>query len=475
MHCVEYKFRKAVTGMISLNSRVLVAVSGGPDSIVLLHLFKKLSLENPNIKLAIAHLNHLSRGEDSNKDSVFVVELGKKTKLDTFVEAIDVSLLRKNTNTSFQESARLIRYDFLRRIFSQWKGDLIALGHNADDQAETVLINLLRGSGLLGLTGIRAQRDIFIRPLHGCFRSEIDDYIHAHDLKYCSDETNFENKYLRNKVRLELIPFLELYNPKIKSILTVTSAILTDDEDYLVKQVDEKLIEVDFRYCENSYTSLDIKLLNSQHPAMQKRLVRHAIFISKGNLRSISVRHILEILRLVKCGVSSKEIHLPNDLVALFVDGKLTFCNKSYVEKVVKKKSSVVTLSARINVPGFTDIGFRGLGFNVSFLSVDDFREFSLSPNIAYFDYHKTGPNLKMRLFRPGDNFIPLGMKGRKKIKSFFIDEKIDQDERKLIPFLTTENDFIIWIYEKRIGENYRVTDKTSVIVKIEGVMQPAL
>ena len=475
MHCVEYKFRKAVTDMISLNSRVLVAVSGGPDSIVLLHLFKKLSLENPNIKLAIAHLNHLSRGEDSNKDSVFVVELGKKTKLDTFVEAIDVSLLRKNTNTSFQESARLIRYDFLRRIFSQWKGNLIALGHNADDQAETVLINLLRGSGLLGLTGIRAQRDIFIRPLHGCFRSEIDDYIHAHDLKYCSDETNFENKYLRNKVRLELIPFLELYNPKIKSILTVTSAILTDDEDYLVKQVDEKLIEVDFRYCENSYTSLDIKLLNSQHPAMQKRLVRHAIFISKGNLRSISVRHILEILRLVKCGVSSKEIHLPNGLVALFVDGKLTFCNKSYVEKVVKKKSSVVTLSARINVPGFTDIGFRGLGFNVSFLSVDDFREFSLSPNIAYFDYHKTGPNLKMRLFRPGDNFIPLGMKGRKKIKSFFIDEKIDQDERKLIPFLTTENDFIIWIYEKRIGENYRVTDKTSVIVKIEGVMQPAL
>jgi tRNA(Ile)-lysidine synthase len=475
MHCVEYKFRKAVTDMISLNSRVLVAVSGGPDSIVLLHLFKKLSLENPNIKLAIAHLNHLSRGEDSNKDSVFVVELGKKTKLDTFVEAIDVSLLRKNTNTSFQESARLIRYDFLRRIFSQWKGDLIALGHNADDQAETVLINLLRGSGLLGLTGIPAQRDIFIRPLHGCFRSEIDDYIHAHDLKYCSDETNFENKYLRNKVRLELIPFLELYNPKIKSILTVTSAILTDDEDYLVKQVDEKLIEVDFRYCENSYTSLDIKLLNSQHPAMQKRLVRHAIFISKGNLRSISVRHILEILRLVKCGVSSKEIHLPNGLVALFVDGKLTFCNKSYVEKVVKKKSSVVTLSARINVPGFTDIGFRGLGFNVSFLSVDDFREFSLSPNIAYFDYHKTGPNLKMRLFRPGDNFIPLGMKGRKKIKSFFIDEKIDQDERKLIPFLTTENDFIIWIYEKRIGENYRVTDKTSVIVKIEGVMQPAL
>jgi len=472
MHCVEYKFRKAVKGMISLGGRVLVAVSGGPDSVVLLHLFKKISLENSNIKLAIAHLNHLSRGEDSNKDSVFVVELGKKIKLDIFVEEIDVSLLRKNINTSFQESARLIRYDFLRRTFNKWKGDLIALGHNADDQAETVLINLLRGSGLLGLTGIRAQRDIFIRPLHGCFRSEIDDYIYVHDLKYRSDETNFESKYLRNKVRLELIPYLELYNPKIKSALTVTSAILTDDEDYLVKQVEGKLIEVDFRCGENNYTSLDIKLLNSQHPAMQKRLVRHAIFIAKGNLRSISVRHILEILRLIKCGVGSKEIHLPGNLGAFFKGGKLTFCNNAYGKKVVKKTSSEVTLSARINIPGFTDIGFRGLGFNVSLLSIENFREFSSSPSIAYFDYHKTGPSLKMRLFRPGDRFIPLGMKGRKKIKSFFIDEKIALDERKLIPFLTTENDFIIWVYEKRIGENYRVTDKTSKVIKIEGVMQ---
>jgi tRNA(Ile)-lysidine synthase len=458
--------------MVSLSSRVLIAVSGGPDSVVLLHLFKKLSLENSNIKLAIAHLNHLSRGEDSNKDSVFVVELGKKIKLETFVEEIDVSLLRKNINTSFQESARLIRYDFLRRIFSKWKGDLIALGHNADDQAETVLINLLRGSGLLGLTGIRAQRDIFIRPLLDCFRSEIDDYIYVHNLNYCSDETNFESKYLRNKVRLKLIPFLEFYNPKIKSALTVTSALLTDDEDYLVKQVEEKLNEVDFRCCENSFTSLDIKLLNSQHPAIQKRLIRHAIFIAKGNLRSISARHILDILRLVKSGVCSKEIHLPGDLVAFFNVGKLTFCNNAYVKKIVAKISSEVAFSARINIPGFTDIRFRGLGFNVRLISIENFREFSSSPNIAYFDYDKTGPNLKIRFFRPGDRFIPLGMKGRKKIKSFFIDEKIAQDERKLIPFLTTESDFIIWVYEKRIAENYRVTDKTSEIIRIEGVQQ---
>ena len=410
MHCVEYKFRRAVKGLNLLGSRVLVAVSGGPDSVVLLHLFKKISLETSGVKLAIAHLNHLSRGESSNNDSVFVAELGKSIKLDTFVEEIDVPLLRKNINSSFQESARIIRYDFLRRISNKWKGDLIALGHNADDHAETVLINLLRGSGLLGLTGIRAQRDIFIRPLHGCFRSEINDYISVHDLKYCSDETNFENKYLRNKIRLELIPYLETYNPKIKSALTVTSAILTDDEDYLVKQVEAKLIEVDFRCGENSYTSLDIKLLNSQHPAMQKRLVRHSIFIAKGNLRSISVRHILEILRLVKYGIGSKEVHLPGDLVAFFIDGKLTFCKKSYDKNAEKKTTSEITLSARINVPGFTDTGFRGLGFNVSLFSINSFREFSSSPNIAYFDYHKTGPNLKMRFFRPGDRFIPLGM-----------------------------------------------------------------
>ena len=166
MHSVEEKFKKAMSRMISSERRILVAVSGGPDSVVLLHLLNKYQLEASNLTLAIAHLNHLSRGMDSKKDSDFVVRLGRALKIETFVENVDVALLGDKMKTSFQESARSIRHDFLKRTLDKWGGDLIALGHNSDDQAETFLINLLRGSGLRGLTGTRSRRGDFIRPLH---------------------------------------------------------------------------------------------------------------------------------------------------------------------------------------------------------------------------------------------------------------------------------------------------------------------
>ena len=209
MHSVEQKFQIAMSQMVFSENRILVAVSGGPDSVVLLHLLNKYKLEVSNLTLAIAHLNHLSRGVDSNKDSDFVVRLGRTLKIETFVESVDVALLGDKMKTSFQESARIVRHDFLRKVSDKWGGDLIALGHNSDDQAETFLINLLRGSGLRGLTGTRSRRGDFIRPLHNCSRSEIEDYISAQGLEFRLDKSNVENYYLRNKIRLDLIPFLE--------------------------------------------------------------------------------------------------------------------------------------------------------------------------------------------------------------------------------------------------------------------------
>ena len=150
MYPVERKFQKVMSQVMPSETRVLVAVSGGPDSVVLLHLLNKYKIELSSCALAIAHLNHLSRGVDSNKDSDFVVGLGKALGIETFVEDVDVALLSSKKKTSFQEFARIIRYDFLERISKKWCADLIALGHNSDDQAETFLINLLRGSGLRG-------------------------------------------------------------------------------------------------------------------------------------------------------------------------------------------------------------------------------------------------------------------------------------------------------------------------------------
>ena len=469
MYPVERKFQKVMSQVMPSETRVLVAVSGGPDSVVLLHLLNKYKIVSSNRALAIAHLNHMSRGVDSNKDSDFVVGLGKALGIETFVEDVDVALLSSKKNASFQEFARIIRYDFLERISKKWCADLIALGHNSDDQAETFLINLLRGSGLRGLTGTRSRMGNYIRPLCDCSRYEIENYISTQGLQFRLDNSNQEKYYLRNKIRLDLIPTLELYNPNIKNSLVSTSRLLADDEDYMEKKVEMAMAQVEFVAKDDSFASLDVNLFNSQHPALQKRLIRQAILATKGDLRSISVCHVLKIIQMMKLDNGVKEIHLPGFLTAASDKGKLFVRKRHRCDFIEDEFFSGDFVSKDIKVPGTTEIGFRGLCFNTKLVSKKDIDFYSTNSNKAYLDYDKTGSYIKMRVFRPGDRFVPLGMKGTKKLKSFFIDEKVPRNQRKSIPLLTSINDDIIWVYEKRIGENYRVTDKSTRIMVIEG------
>ena len=471
MHSVEQKFQIAMSQMVFSENRILVAVSGGPDSVVLLHLLNEYKIELSTCALAIAHLNHLSRGVDSNKDSDFVVGLGKGLGVETFVEDVDVALLSSKKKTSFQESARIIRYEFLERISKKWNANLIALGHNSDDQAETFLINLLRGSGLRGLTGIRSRRGDYIRPLRDCSRYEIENYISTQGLQFRLDSSNQEKYYLRNKIRLDLIPTLESYNSNIKNSLVSTSGLLADDEDYIEKKVEMAMPQVGFDVKDDDFASLDVNLFNSQHPALQKRLIRQAILVAKGDLRSISVRHVLKIIQMMKLENGVKEIHLPGFLTAVCDKGKLFVRKRHNCDFVEDEFFSGDFESKGINVPGTTEIGFRGLCLNTKLVSTKDIDFYSTNSNKAYFDYDKTGSDIKVRVFRPGDRFVPLGMKGTKKLKAFFIDEKIPRDQRKSIPLITSINDDIIWVYEKRIGERYRVTDKSTRVMVVEGTM----
>ncbi len=455
--------------MFSSGDRILVAVSGGQDSVVMLHLLNQLKLEVEDFTIAIAHLNHLARGEDSHNDAGFVRKLGEQLGLETFVEEIDVSALCRKGDSSFQETARNVRYDFLNRTLGEWNGNIISLGHNADDQAETMLINLLRGSGLLGLTGIPSKRGRLIRPLHECFRNEIEEYSKHHNLEFCTDGTNHEKNYLRNRVRLELLPILERYNPKIKSSLNETSRLLRDDENYLEGQVEQIFALARIDLGELEQFALKVDIIRSQHPAMQKRLVRHAISGVKGDLRSISARHVSDILQLISYSKGSKELHLPGGLTAFYAGGILSFCKNFLPKDGILSNEEGESLLTNIDIPGC--INFENIGLRITAkLVTNHFKsQYSNRPNRAYLDYDKTGAQIRVRFFRPGDRFVPLGMKGSKKLKSFFIDEKVPQNERKLVPILTSQDDDIIWVYEKRIAENYRVTDKTRRVLLVEG------
>lgn len=467
---IEYKFYQTMSQMISGDNKILAAISGGIDSTVMLSLLYNYKLKHSNFSLAIAHLNHLSRGEDSYLDAVFVRELGEKLNLETFIEEIDIKKLYLNKKTSFQETARNARHAFLNRVLTKWEGDIIAFGHNADDQAETLLINILRGSGLRGLTGTLAKNNNFFRPLYNSYRSEIKVYADKFNIEYCSDFTNFKTNYLRNKVRHELIPLLESYNPQIKSSLIENSRLLAGDDDCLQEQV-QRIMDSSDGLGEglSGFPSLNIKIIKKQHPALQKRLIRQAIFLIKGNLRSISSQHVLSIIDLINSPVGTKSFHLPGCISAICDGRELSFCKTPLNNEDIDNNSEVVNLSIDLNVPGYTILESSGLRIKAELLFHDKAYNDFYNPNRAYLDYAKTGSKLKVRFFRPGDRFVPLGMKGSKKLKTFFIDEKVPRKQRLTVPILTAKNEDIIWVYEKRISEKYRITDKTSKILLLEG------
>jgi tRNA(Ile)-lysidine synthase len=471
MEPIISKVMRAVGRMVSPGDRIVAAVSGGADSVVMLHLLKEMMVNTPPFELAIAHLNHLTRGEDSREDAAFVARLGEKLDLETFIEEIDVGAEKKRMKTSFQEAARIVRYAFLERTLKKWGGTWIALGHTADDQVETVLMNLLRGSGTRGLSGMPQQRDNLIRPLHECFRHEVEAYINRCGLVFRSDTTNQSDDYLRNRVRRELIPLLESYNPQVKSTLIETSRIVHDDEECLQGLVDRLYAGVKVETMENGLLALDVGAINAQHPALQKRLVRQAIREVKGDLRRIGARHIQDLLMLFDAATSGKKIHLPGGLAAICTGKSVIFYETPLEENDISPEGQESS-PVEVKVPGLTEIGVAGLKLHAELMSPEDFYTRSFGSRQACLDFDKTGPIIQTRFFRPGDRFIPLGMKKSKKLKSFFIDEKIPRAERKLVPLLTTGDGDIIWVYAQRIAETYRVTDATRNILLVEGVTQ---
>jgi tRNA(Ile)-lysidine synthase len=462
------KARVAISRMISSGDKVLVAVSGGPDSVCLLYLLKEMQ-ESFRFDLSIAHMDHMARGEESTGDARFVEELGKKLGLPTFVERMDVRKEKENLKTSFQEAGRILRYRFFESTLQRTGATRLALGHTADDQVETFLLNLLRGSGLKGLAGMPQTRGAVIRPLIDCTRTEVEIYLASKNLAYRVDASNAGNKYLRNRIRHELLPVLKTFNPKIASNLQETAKLIRDDDQCLEDQARFLYLEMANPLAQGAGVELDREKFNQQSPAYQKRLVRQAICQVQGDLRRITAKHIQNIIELFDDSRVGNEIHLPGQLVAIGGYEGVRF-RKSTGSRSRDVHNGIAGLnSTELLIPGDTPIGDTGLNLHTKFLASNDWKEPEMSSDRAFLDFDKTGPSIQARFFMPGDRFVPLGMTGRKKLKSFFIDEKIPREQRDSIPILTTGKGDIIWVYGKRISENFRVTEKTRKILFIEG------
>lgn len=441
---------------------ILVAVSGGIDSVSLLDVLFKLKEKLLIKKLSVAHFNHKLRNEESKRDEVFVKNLAESYKLDFFTEESNIKELSKSSKLSVQESARNYRLDFLERIAVKSNSNYIATGHNSDDLAETSLMWLFRGTSLDGIKGIPVRRGKFIRPLLLTSRKDIKEYVSNNKLLYVEDSSNSKNDYTRNYIRNSLFPIIEenIYKNAKENISKFANSI-KDDVDYLEK--------ITARY-EKKYVKdvlfgkiIDLNSFSKIHISIQKRLIKNMIrYISNNETKNISSTHINDIIKLGTLSSSgSKSINLPNDLTASRIYKNLKISKTSKIS--VPPKSEY-----ELNFPGVTVIDEYALTITCSVLpGGKEIENYNLSKKgFAYFDLEKIKFPLKIRLAEHGDKFCPLGTIGEQKLSDFFIDKKIPADIRWITPVIVAEKD-IIWLLSHRINENYKVSYSSKNVLQI--------
>ncbi len=440
--------------MIRRGDLVVIAVSGGADSVCLLDVLHDLK-DDLGIKLIVAHFNHgLRPGEDEN-ETQHVEYLAASLYLPFETEKVGHSFVGENG--SLEERLRTVRYQFLEQVKEKHSAHKIAMGHTLNDQAETVLMRLLRGSGPSGLAGIPPFRgDGIIRPLIEISRGEIESYLSKKRLKYMTDSSNSETKYLRNRIRLELLPELKRYQPRIVELLGQTAEIMRIDDEWLAANArswaEEKLKEKDKKI----YIPLPAFKMLSQ--ALKNRVIREALRRTGGNLRGINLRHIAAVNHVALGKRSQAHVDLPNGLIAKRIYERLVF--------TVTRDRQDGGVCYFLKGPGIYELETLGCTASLEEMENTELPDMGGSSWSAFFNADLINYPLIIRNFREGDRFVPFGMKGHKKLKDFFIDLKIPSETRGRIPILACRND-IVWVCGLRIDNRFKVTPETKKVLKI--------
>lgn len=444
--------------LITVGDKIVVAVSGGPDSVSLLYLLQDLR-SKLGIELYGAHLNHKIRGIEAQLDAQYVLNLCESLNIICFVKSIDVEAYGKEYQLTSEQAGRMLRYEFFEEVMKKVGASKIAVAHNKNDQAETVLMRLLRGAGMQGLSAIQHKRGAVIRPLLDVSRQEIEQYCSDKGLKPRVDQTNLTSIYHRNKVRRELIPYIEEnYNPSVLDSLVKTANILKEDYDYLEKEA-QTLYRSLVHFEKKDRLSFSIAALDKLHPAMKARMLRKAgeELLGKGEL--LSYRQVQNLLELLDKQQTGKAIHLPMDLEAVISYDKLIFSKG--------KKEPTEPFKEPLTVGDTTYIHALKASFELTVVPKESIAKVSKDKFVKHFDYDKVKQPIFVRNRRDGDRFWPLGLSGKKKLKDFLIDCKVDRDERDLIPLICHGND-IVWVVGYRISEKYKITDRTQQVLSIK-------
>jgi tRNA(Ile)-lysidine synthase len=450
--------------LLDQGDRVIVGVSAGIDSMVLLHLLNAYR-QAFDLSLIVAHINHGLRPKESEQEAELVQKESERLALTFEYGQFNVKEFQKERGISLQDAARKIRFYFFNALLQKYSGNKIALGHNADDQVETVLLRLMRGSGLKGLKGmlpIRERR--VIRPLLEVWRSEIESFAEEMKIPYLLDSSNLKENYFRNRLRLTLIPLIEKeYQPNFRKIVFKTSTILREENDYLERETEEAYQKV----IHEGKDALSFKFSQYQslHPAIQWRIIQELlgrIYSREAIIEEKKRLEVDQIYRKLNQRSPSFLIELPHG-ISLEKRYDLVSIRKGWIKPVPPFEVDLIS-------PGRNYIEEIKREVVIEELSKDNqFKALYGLPDIALLDCQTLRFPLKMRNFRPGDRFQPLGVKGTQKLKEFFIDHKIPRFERPRIPFLTS-GEMIAWVVGYRIDERVKVTEKTQRILKVKVV-----
>lgn len=438
--------------MITKGDRVLVGVSGGADSMALLHILKRLRHEL-GIEIYVAHINHGLRGEDADADAAYVEDICIEWGIPFFLKKACVSELAKEWRLSEEEAGRRVRFSFFDEVLRQIDGNKIALAHHRDDQVETIIHNIIRGTGMEGLRGIKPIRDNkIIRPLIEVDRVSIEEYLAMENIPYRHDHTNDCTIYTRNKIRHELIPYIEEnFNPNFKESIIRMTEIIGDEDEFLSDYVNE-LIDKNIAV-KSDKVFIPLDFLTSCHVAVKRRIVRTCIDYLCGSVINIGQKHIDSILDVCNSNTGTS-ITLPLELT-VYRD-----YNAILLIKGVDKKK--VEFNLELKVPGLTVIDEISMEIQTRYVDRFEFKD----PYCVYIDGDRISNSLRIRNRLKGDRFRPLGMKGSKKLKDFFIDEKIPKYMRDNIP-LVVDGNTIVWVVGYQISDDYKITDKTKNIIEL--------
>lgn len=457
--------------LIPRGASIVIGISGGPDSLVLLHILRALA-DEWKLKIHVAHLDHKLRGSDSQADADFVQAIVHEWQLSATIEARDVGLLAQQQRISIEEAARRARYAFLLQVAQQQGASIVAVAHHRDDQVETVLMHFIRGTGLAGLRGMQYKTELqgngfgfpaianapgvqLIRPMLDTTRAEIEEYAKQHYLSPRIDRSNLDTAFFRNRLRYDVLPYLEVINPNLREVIYHSALSIVDDYD-LLQSLAKKEFEIIARI-EPGAITFDRAAWSALHPALQRGTLRSAIQQLRGTLRDIGWVNIEEARRVVLEKNAGAEATLPAGLMLIVGYGNFVVADAAQGipmpdVPLLHVDQLPLELEGTVALPN-SDWLVETSVVNAIPATTDKWT--------AYFDLALCHGARCLRRRQPGDRFQPAGLRGHTRtLHDFMIDEKIQRTVRALLPILVI-GDHIAWVCGWREDERSRPTSTT--------------